>query len=223
MPGILKISLFLILLISSISTGLAVSSENFSVSVEEIRPISQIMNPYFDSLVESSGTGIKEQTIISSSWSPDGSRLLISNEFTDLSVIKLEGYKDPLSIDLLTPAKRGNCELRVRCMSEPVADALLTFNDKEIGFTNSSGLLNYSYPDAGRYVINASKTGYRPSNRVLIAEEVSSPSSVKYVVSEPSPDPGKEVASKSEFQIPGFRGITVILLLIFFVRGRNSL
>lgn len=156
-------------------------------------------------------------------WSPNGSRLLIRSEPTDLSIIKLKGYEDPLSIDFMTPAKGESCELRVRCMSEPVADALLTLNDKEIGFTNSLGFLNYSCPDAGRYMINASKTGYRPTSRVLIVEENSSPSPVKSVVSEPSPDPGKEVASKSDLKIPGFRGITVILLLLSFILRRISL
>ena len=164
-------------------------------------------------------------------WSPDGSRLLVRNEPADLSkteptdlfIIKLKGYEDPLSIDLLMPAKGESCELRVRCMSEPVADALLTFNEKEIGFTNSSGFLNYSCPDAGRHVINASKTGYRPASKVLIVQENSSVPLVKSAVSEPSSDSGKEVNTRYETQIPGFRGITVVLFLVFFIRRRSSL
>lgn len=77
MPEILKTSLLLIFLILSISTGFAASSENFSVSVEEIIPISQMMDPYFDSLVESSGINVNEQPLFHGSWSPDGSRLVI--------------------------------------------------------------------------------------------------------------------------------------------------
>lgn len=157
-------------------------------------------------------------------WSPDGSRLLVSqDEFTGLFIIKLKGYKDPLSIDFLTPVEEENCQLRVRCMSEPIADALLILDDKEIGFTNSSGFLNYSCPAAGRHMINASKTGYRPTSRVLIVEENSSTSSVTLVGSEPSSYSGKEAASESESQIPGFRGITAVLLLLFFIRRRISL
>ncbi|WP_156161062.1 MULTISPECIES: TolB family protein [unclassified Methanosarcina] len=156
-------------------------------------------------------------------WSPDGSRLLVRNEFTDLSIIKLEGYEDPLSIDLLTPAEGENCELRVRCMSEPIADALLTLNEKEIGFTNSSGFLNYSCPDAGRSVINASKTGYSPASKVLVVEESSSASQVTSADLELSSDAGNEDNSKSEYKLPGFRGTTLILLLLLFIRRRNSL
>lgn len=156
-------------------------------------------------------------------WSPDGSRLIVSNEPTDLSIIKLKGYEDPLSIDLPTAAKGKSCEIRVRCMSEPVADALLTLNNKEIGFTNSSGFLNYSCPDAGRYILNASKTGYWSASKVLIVQENSSVSPVKSAVSEPSSNSGKEKVARSEPQIPGFRGITVVLLLIFFIRRRSSL
>lgn len=92
-------------------------------------------------------------------------------------------------------------------MSEPVADILLTLDEKEIGFTNSSGFLNYSCPDAGRYVINASKTGYRPASNVLVVEENSSTSPITPVGSETSLDSGNKEAPRSEFQIPGFRGL----------------
>ncbi|AKB28656.1 translocation protein TolB [Methanosarcina siciliae T4/M] len=162
-----------------------------------------------------------------SGWSPDGSRLLISNGSTDLSIIKLKGYEDPLSIDFLTPIEGENCELRVRCMSEPVADSLLTLDEQEIGFTNNSGILNYSCPAAGRYVINASKTGYRSASKVLIVEDNSSASPETSLVtgtsSDPSSDSENEGTSGSEFQVSGFRGTAVIMFLLFFVWRRNSL
>ena len=157
------------------------------------------------------------------SWNFDGSRLLVSNGPANLSIIKLEGYEEPLSIDFLTPVKEENCQLRVRCMSEPITDALLILNRKEIGLTNSSGFLNYSCPDTGRYTINASKTGYRSTSRVLIVEGNSSISSATPVGSEPSSDSGIETVSRSESQIPGFRGITLVLLLLYFIRRRISL
>jgi TolB protein len=157
-------------------------------------------------------------------WSPDGSRLLVSQDgFTGLFMIKLAGYEDSLSIDLPTPAKGKSCELRVRCMSEPVADALVTLDEQKIGFTNSSGFLNYSCPDAGRYVLNASKTGYRSASQVLIIQENSSESPVRSAVYEPSSDSGYEKVTRSGNQIPGFRGITVVVFLIFFILRRNSL
>ncbi len=156
-------------------------------------------------------------------WSPDGSRLLVSNGPTDLSIIKLNGYEEPLSIDFLAPAKGESWELRVHCMSEPVADALVTLNGKEIGFTNSSGFLNYSCPDAGRHVINVSKTGYRPTSRIYIVKENSSTSPVTPLDSELSSDSENEKTSKSEPQIPGFRGITLVLYLLFFIHRRISL
>lgn len=155
-------------------------------------------------------------------WSPDGSRLLVSNEPTDLSIIKLEGYEDPLSIDFLTPVEE-NRQLRVRCMSEPVADALLTLDDKEIGFTNSSGFLNYSCPDEGRYVINASKTGYISASKVLAVQENSLVSPVRSAVSESSSYSDDKNVTRSETQIPGFRGITLFLILAFFILRRSSL
>ncbi|MDW5549704.1 DUF5050 domain-containing protein [Methanosarcina sp.] len=157
-------------------------------------------------------------------WSPDGSRLLVSQYgFTGLFIIKLEGYEGPLSIDFLTPVEEENCQLRVRCMSEPIADALLTLNGKEIGLTNSSGFLNYSFPDEGRCVINASKTGYRSASKVLVVQENSSASPVRSAVPEPSSDSGNKNVTRSETQIPGFRGITIFLILAFFVLRRSSL
>ncbi|WP_440948035.1 TolB family protein [Methanosarcina sp. T3] len=161
-------------------------------------------------------------------WSPDGSRLLVSQGgFKGLFVIELEGYEDPLSIDFLTPIEGENCKLRVRCMSEPIANALITLNENEIGFTNNSGILNYSCPAAGRYVINASKAGYRSANKVLIVEDTSSASPEKSVVSEtssvPSSDSENEGTSGSVFQVSGFRGTTVVLFLLFFICRRNSL
>ena len=156
-------------------------------------------------------------------WSPDGSRLLCG-DCGDL--ITLEGYEDPLSIDFLdlpTPVAGENCELRVRCMSEPIADVRLTLNEKEIGFTNSSGFLTYNCSDAGTYVINASKTGYRSASKILLAQENLSTSPEKSIGSEASSDSGEEKPSQSsEFKIPGFRGITVMLLL-FFICRRNPL
>lgn len=157
-------------------------------------------------------------------WSPDGSRLLVSQYgFTGLFIIKLEGYEDPLSIDFLTPVEEENCQLRVRCMSEPITDALLTLNGKEIGLTNSSGFLNYSCPDAGRHMVNASKTGYRSASKVLVVQENSSASPVRSAVPEPSSDSGNKNVTRSETRIPGLRGITVFLILAFFVFRRSSL
>jgi TolB protein len=156
-------------------------------------------------------------------WSPDGSRLLVSSGLTDLSIIKLKEYEDPLAIDLTTPSKGKRCELRVRCMSEPIADALLTLNGKEIGFTNSSGFLNYSCPDEGRYVMNASKTGYKSASKVLIVQENSSVSPVRSAASEPSSDSENKKDIRSETQVPGFRGITVFLILVFFITKRSFL
>lgn len=161
-------------------------------------------------------------------WSSDGSRLLVSqNGFKGLFLIKLEGYEDPLSIDFLAPNGGENCELRVRCMSEPVANAMVTLNENEIGFTNSSGFLNYSYPAEGKRVINASKTGYRSASKVLIVEDNSSASPEKSVVSGTSSDPSSnsenEGTSGSAFQVSGFRGTTVVLFLLFFICRRNSL
>ncbi|AAM04944.1 TolB protein-like protein [Methanosarcina acetivorans C2A] len=162
-----------------------------------------------------------------SGWSPDGSRLLISNGSTDLSMIKLEGYEDPLSIDYLIPAEGEKCQLRVRCMSEPVANALVTLNENEIGFTNNSGILNYSCPAAGRYMINASKAGYRSASKVLVVEDNSSASPEKSVVSESSSDPSSDSENEeipgSEFQVSGFRWTAVVIFLLFFVWRRNFL
>jgi TolB protein len=108
-------------------------------------------------------------------------------------------------------------------MSEPIADALLTFNGKEIGLTNSSGFLNYSCPDAGRHMINASKTGYRSASKVLVVQENSSASPVRSTVSESSSYSDDKNVTRSETQTPGFRVITIFLILAFFVLRRSSL
>jgi TolB protein len=85
MPAILKINLLLILLILSMPTGFAASSENLSVGVEKITSISKIVNPYFDNLVVSSGTNLKEQPVIKGSWSPDSSRLMVEASINSLN------------------------------------------------------------------------------------------------------------------------------------------
>ena len=84
MLEILKTSLLLIFLILSMSTGLAASSDNLNVSTEGITSISKIVNSYFDKLVISSGTNLKEQPVIRGSWSPDSSRLMVEASINSL-------------------------------------------------------------------------------------------------------------------------------------------
>ncbi len=125
MPEILKTSLLLIFLILSISTGFAASSENFSVSVEETTSISQLVDPYFDNFVTSSGTNLKEQPIISGSWSPDSSRLVVGasinslNEATLHAIYVLNADESGIQELASTPNNTKEKSLSLRTMETP--------------------------------------------------------------------------------------------------------
>lgn len=110
-------------------------------------------------------------------WSPDGSRLLVEsfdNKFKkmDLLVIKFSGYDEVMSLFIPSSVKEGEeFAIHVKSMSKPVENASITLNGREIGITNETGHLNYSFKEPGRYLLNATKEGYIVASKLLTVKE----------------------------------------------------
>lgn len=113
-------------------------------------------------------------------WSPDGSRLLVDlvpfgSRSGDLFVIKLEGYDEVMSLHLPTLMQQGEKNtIEVKALSKPVQNATVTLNGKEIGVTNETGYLEYSFKELGRNLLNASKEGYRTASKLITVKEFTS-------------------------------------------------
>lgn len=95
-------------------------------------------------------------------WSPDGSRMLITKDIADeLFVVRFSGFDEIMSIDFKEyniPGKELN--VVVTSMSQPVQNALITMDDKELGLTDENGCLSYTVKESGIHIVNASKEGY---------------------------------------------------------------
>lgn len=110
------------------------------------------------------------------SWSPDGSRLLVESFDTNfemnLLVIKFSGYCEVMSFHAPSSVQQGEeFTIQVKSLSKPVEKAAVSLNGRQIGITNGTGHLNYSFKEPGRYLLNATKEGYRVAGRLLIVKE----------------------------------------------------
>ncbi len=111
------------------------------------------------------------------SWSPDGSRLLVEsfdNKFDkmNLLLIKFSGYDEVMSLHVPSSVQQGEEFLiEIKSMSKPVEKAAITLNGREIGITNETGYFNYSFKEPGRYLLNATREGYRVASKLLIVKE----------------------------------------------------
>ncbi|MCX9024978.1 MAG: hypothetical protein OIN85_02645 [Candidatus Methanoperedens sp.] len=110
------------------------------------------------------------------SWSPDGSRLLVdsfdNNSESDLLLIKFSGYDEVMSLYVPSSVQQDEeFTIQVKSLSKPIEKATITLNGREIGITNETGQLYYSFKEPGRYLLNATKEGYRVASKLVIVKE----------------------------------------------------
>ncbi len=151
------------------------------------------------------------------SWSPDGSRLLVDSfgynfDKMDLLVIKFSGYDEVMSLYVPSSVQQGEeFIVEVKSMSKPVEKAAITFNGKEIGITNEKGYLNYSFKEQGRYLLNATKEGYRVASRLLIVKENTQLSGYTNITATAIP------IDVDTPKTPGFNSVFSAILLIVLI------
>lgn len=105
-------------------------------------------------------------------WSPDGSRLLVYQSHIDLLVIKFNGYDEVMSLHAPSSVQQGEeFTIQVKSMSKPVEKAVVSLNGREIGITNETGHLNYSFKEPGKYLLNATREGYRTASKSITVKE----------------------------------------------------
>lgn len=106
-------------------------------------------------------------------WSPDGSRMLITKHDTnytteELLAVRFSGFDEIMSLRFKEYALPGKeLLILVKSMSQPVQNALVTLDGKEIGTTDENGHLNYTVSESGIHILNASKEGYFASGKEL--------------------------------------------------------
>ncbi|MFZ3384247.1 MAG: translocation protein TolB, partial [Candidatus Methanoperedens sp.] len=168
------------------------------------------------SISKPDGTGRVQITINDSrdynlnSWSSDGSRLLVDSFGDNLLVIKFSGYDEVMSLHAPPSVQEGEeFAIQAKSMSKPVEKAAITFNGKEIGITNETGHLNYSFNEPGRYLLNATKEGYRVASKLVIVKE-----------NDQIPDQQNNTAAVPTADIPetpGFNSVFPVIALVFIV------
>lgn len=146
-------------------------------------------------------------------WSPDGSRLLVHPSPVDLLVIKFGGYDEVMSLHAPSSVQQGEeLAIQVKSMSKPVEKATITINGKEIGVTNETGYLNYSFKKPGRYLLNATKEGYGVANKLITVKESAQLSGQQNITATavPTGDAPKAPGFNSAFSLIA---LTVIIVL----------
>lgn len=123
-------------------------------------------------------TAKEPYNVITGGWSPDGSRLIVDSSHDiemrtrNVSIIKLSGYDEVLSVNAPLFSEQGEeFVIEVKSMLEPVENASITLNGKEIGVSNEKGDLKYSLKEPGRYQLNATKKGYKTATKTIILKE----------------------------------------------------
>lgn len=146
-------------------------------------------------------------------WSPDGSRLLVHPSPADLLVIKFSGYDEVMSLNALSSVQQGEeLAIQVKSMLKPVEKAMITLSSKEIGVTNETGHLNYSFKKPGRYLLNATKEGYRVTSKPITVKESAQLSGQQNITATalPTGDAPKAPSFNSVFSVIA---LTVIIVL----------
>jgi len=137
-------------------------------------------------------TAKEPYNVITGGWSPDGSRLIVASSHDiemrtrNVSIIKLSGYDKVMSVYVPLFIEKGEeFVIKVKIMSKPLENASITLNGKEIGITNETGQLNYSFKEPGRYLLNATKEGYKTASKTIIIKgDEKMPEQKKAVVKE---------------------------------------
>ncbi|MDW7727693.1 MAG: PEGA domain-containing protein [Candidatus Methanoperedens sp.] len=144
------------------------------------------------------------------SWSPDGSRLLVDSFRDNILVIKFSGYDEVMSLHAPSSVQEGEeFVIQVKSMSKPVEKSSITLNGKEIGTTNKTGHLNYSFKEPGRYLLNASREGYRVANKLITVKENNQ---TLHQQNNTAAVPTADIP-----ETPGFNSVFTVIALIFII------
>ncbi len=80
----------------------------------------------------------------------------------------MKGYDEVMSIYALPSIKQGDSAfIEVNSMSKPVENATVLLNGREIGKTNETGFLNFSFKEAGNLRLSAVKQGFKAANKSI--------------------------------------------------------
>lgn len=147
----------------------------------------------------------------------DGSRVLftIGSMLTgreQVYILKMKGYDEVMSIYAPSSIKHGDSAfIEVKSMSKPVENATIFLNGREIGKTNESGFLNYSFKESGNLRLSAVKQGFRTANMSMtIKEQSPEPTVITIATSAPT------VADNTP-RTSGFSSIFALIVLILTV------
>lgn len=107
---------------------------------------------------------------------PDGSRILftVSNlaERERAYILKMKGFGEVISIYTPSPIREENeTFIEVKSISKPIKNVTIFLNNKEIGVTNDSGFLKYSFKEAGNYRLSAVKQGIKIASKSITVQE----------------------------------------------------
>lgn len=165
-------------------------------------------------------TAKEPYNVITGGWSPDGSRLIIGSSSDiemrawNVSIIKLRGYDEVLSVYYPSSIKQGtDAFIEVKSMSKPVENAAIFLNGREIGKTNESGFLKYSFKEAGNLRLSAVKQGFRTANKSIVVQELHSEQSSPEPTLTAAPQITKTVASAIIPKASGFEAALAIAIL----------
>lgn len=92
----------------------------------------------------------------------------LNHSSEELLVVRFSGFDEIMSLDFKEyniPGKELN--VVVTSMSQPVQNALITMDGRELGLTDENGYLNYTIKESGIHIVNASKEGYFASGKEL--------------------------------------------------------
>jgi Tol biopolymer transport system component len=148
--------------------------------------------------------------------SPDGGRILFtvgsSNGRERAYTLKMKWYDEVMSIYAPGSIKQGDSAfIEVKSMSKPVENAAIFLNGREIGKTNETGFLNFSFKEAGNFRLSAVKQGFRTANMSMTIKE-QSPEPTVITTATPAPT----VADNTP-RTPGFSSIFTVIVLILTV------
>ncbi len=148
--------------------------------------------------------------------SPDGSRILFTvgslNARERVYILKMKGYDEVMSIYAPGSIKQGDAAfIEVNSMSKPLENATIFLNGREIGKTNESGFLKYSFIEAGNFRLSAVKQGFRTANMSMtIKEQSPEPTVITTAASAPT-------VVDATPRSPGFSSIFAVIALILTI------
>lgn len=155
------------------------------------------------------------------SLSPDGGRILLTlgnmlkrERNSNSYVLKLKGYDEVMSIYAPSSIKQGDAAfIEANSMSKPVENAVISLNGMEIGKTNETGFLKYSFKETGNFRLSAVKQGFRTVNKSITVQESPSGQSSPEQTLTAAPQITESTAATVTPKAPGFDAALAIGIL----------